>query len=523
MTTGVVWPIHIASLGDEACATIVYCHRGVHTVAIVVKATFAFVPEGEMLRVPTEPIAVAEEHYEHDPLQSVRVASDLVPYRPHADVLVRGFACTHRGRPAPWLTVRLQVIRGDTPVLDKQVVVHGAPDPASPGQRIPFMRAPLRWELAYGGDWSAENPVGSTEARIFDPRQWDRPAGFGAVARGWPVRQQRLGALDAERLHASWAEIPDEFPWAYFSAAPPDQCIPFVAGDEWILLEGMSPHHPRLRSRLPGAHAEARLYGLLPDPGLGQPVRLVADTLSIDADTRRCSVVWRGSFPIADLHRIRALKVLAGVAAGQPVAFPERCAPPEPDDDDVTTELAPRLLGALSGISPPPQAAVAEAAPQTAHTADLSPDLVAHLARAPATPFAQAPVAPADDGWGPGTVVLADEVMAALAAAPTMPFANRPPAFPPPVAPPAPAPAAHDAGSGVESPHAADPPADMPALATQAELPLPAPAPEELQALEAPIEADEQPLQAPGEAFLAGMEWAHGPRDDAPPMKVTKG
>jgi hypothetical protein len=513
MMTAVAWPIEIAPLGDEACATVAYCHRGLHMVAAVVKATFAFVPEGEMLRVPTEPIALTDEHYEHDPQQSVRVASDLVPYRPHADVLLRGFACTHRGRPAPWLTVRLQVMRGDTPVLDKQVLVHGAPDPTNLGRRIPFMRAPLRWELASGGPWSAENPVGSTEARIFDPLQWDRPVGFGAVARGWPVRQQRLGALDAERLHAPWAEIPDEFPWDYFSAAPPDQCIPFAAGDEWIVLDGMSPHHPCLRSRLPGAHAEARLYGSLPDPSLGQPIALVADTLSIDADTRRCSVVWRGSFPVPDLRRVRALRVLAGVAMRQPVAFPERCAPAEPDDDDVTTELAPGLLRALSGISPPPQAAVEEARPQAVHTAALSPDLVAQLSRAPATPFAQGLVAPIEEG--PGTVVLADDLMAALAAAPTMPFASSPPAAPVPPAPPAPDPATHAAASDVERHHAADLPVDLPED-SPAEQATPTPS-------EAPVESDEQPPRTLGEAFLAGARQTQGPRDAVPPTKVTKG
>jgi hypothetical protein len=89
--------------------------------------------------------------------------------------------------------------------------------------------------------------------------------------------------------------------------------------------------------------------------------------------------------------------------------------------------------------------------------------------------------------------MLSDDLMAALAAAPAMPFAN---------APPAPA-----VRSGVASSPTEDVPVDPPAPVVRAEPPEPDPA--------APIEDNGPPPRTLGEAFLAGMEWAHGTRNDA--------
>jgi len=64
------------------------------------------------------------------------------------------------------------------------------------------------------------------------------------------------------------------------------------------VLEGVHPDYPSIRTRLPSPRAYARVYSRM---SVGAPdwVQLAADTLHIEADDARCSIVWRGSFPTA--------------------------------------------------------------------------------------------------------------------------------------------------------------------------------------------------------------------------------
>src|SRR5205807_381472 len=116
-----------------------------------------------------------------------------------------------------------------------------------------------------------ENPVGvgadgAALPNVVDPADPRRPAGFGPISRAWPARKKLAGAGRRRMLEQRIAEIGDGFPWDYLQAAPPDQQIELLRGDEWIAVDGMHPSLPRLQTRLPGAralvHVHARQRGV---------------------------------------------------------------------------------------------------------------------------------------------------------------------------------------------------------------------------------------------------------------------
>jgi hypothetical protein len=331
------WPIEASSLGAATCGTVAFKTAGRVHVAIVVKATFAFVRDRPMVPVDPEPIAVTDQHLEQNPARSLIVAGDLAPYRPAADVTLHGHAVAFQGRPARSFQVRMMVAREGRTILDKPLFVRGSRDRSSASpEPVPFLKMPLVYELAARGIDPGDNPSGIPErpgstANILDPRRPGLPAGFGPIPEHWTARRATLGAMvDPRILRTSLPSFPEGFPWAFFHAAPEDQRIPFLQGDEWIALEGMHADTTRVTSALPGVRAVARVYGNKDDPPGGRPVQLAADTLSIDADRERCSVVWRGSFPIAGAADLGRLRVLGAVEiGGRGSAFPASLASPD--------------------------------------------------------------------------------------------------------------------------------------------------------------------------------------------------
>ncbi len=297
------WSVEIRPLGLAACRTLAWRYRGQLRVTAVLKATFSFV-QGEAMRLEEPDEIVAEDvHLDGDPSRCVVAASDLAPYRLVADVVLVGHAYVRRGVP-----VRLAVFH-DHALVDKRVVV--APD---------------------------------------DPADPTRALDLGPVAASSPARACLVGGLDPRAIGHGVLDVPSDFDWAYFQAAPSGQTTDFLRGDEWIRLEGLDPELPVVLTRLPGAAAAGRLYGLIE----GRPPTLAfrADHLHLDTDHRRCTVTWRASFSVASEAQLPRLAILAGVEiGGHPIRWPDSVpisvrapAPPPPDDDDfgmATIALAP--------------------------------------------------------------------------------------------------------------------------------------------------------------------------------------
>jgi uncharacterized protein YjbI with pentapeptide repeats len=326
MTVARAWAVRITPVGPVAVGAVAWRARGQLQLTLVVKATFDLIPDGEMALAAPGELARAEVHVGDNPMRSIRVPSDLALRLPGGEITFVGHAAAPAGQPVPVLPVRLAVQRAGEALVDKKLLVYG--DRAGGAPR-PFDRMPLAYEHAFGGIGWNDNPLGvglkggkRVEPPIHNvvaPDDPYRTAGFGPIGRAWPARKRLLGGFDRRKLDADVAELPDDFDFSYFHAAPPDQRCGFFRGGDLLVLEGLHARFNRLRTRLPDARALASVHGL----GLSAPVELTADTLRVDGDAMRCSVTWRAVVDVADPLLLAGLRVAAGLALpGAPIAWP---------------------------------------------------------------------------------------------------------------------------------------------------------------------------------------------------------
>jgi hypothetical protein len=388
------WPVAITPSGSAAVATVVWRRGGRLFVTVIVKATFALVANEPMVPVPPEAIFVKEQ--EGPPGFALRSADDLAPYLGQTDVTLLGHAVAARAPGLRAIPVRLGIARDGVVLLDRKLAVE-----------VP----------------QAQLAAGSGPLRVPIPQ-------MGPLSRSWPVRSRLLGAADPRALSGVFLEIPDPFDWRYFQAAPAEQRIAPLRGAEWLLLEGMHPTLARFTSRLPGLRGVARVLGRQPEPGAWRPLDLVLDAVWIDADRRRCSLTWRGHFPVGSDRELGSLAVIAGVEAAAQAPAAQVQAPLPAQRPSVVQ--APSAAHWPSAAQAPLPATAAEEDPLAGTIALEDVDLRAVE----------------DDDPLAGTLGLTEQTAAEIAARPAVPFhadAAPPPA---PAASPAPAALEHDPLAG---------------------------------------------------------------------------
>ncbi|WP_437800094.1 DUF2169 domain-containing protein [Sorangium sp. So ce693] len=315
----------IATTPGCAAAAIAWRHRGQLHATIVVKATFCLVPDGTMRRVEPERIVEHDVPHHDDPSSSTRITRDLAPHLTKVDVVLTGHAYAPSKAPARSVQVGLTVAGGGRTLLQKSLLVR---------HTAPFQRIPLVYERAFGGAGYADNPVGvgalpgEGEPNLVAPADPRRPACLGPIGGTWPSRRTLLGACQRANIEAPFAEIPDDFAWEYFQAAPPDQRLDRLRGGEWIVLDGVRPFVPRLATRVPRARGLASISGLTQHGIANGTLVLDVDTLRIDADEERCTLVWRGHLALPSRTALASMRVVASVEVeGEPLSWPESSTP----------------------------------------------------------------------------------------------------------------------------------------------------------------------------------------------------
>ncbi|MEZ4301221.1 MAG: DUF2169 domain-containing protein [Polyangiaceae bacterium] len=411
--------VQVVAVGASAAETVCWRMRGELRVTVIVKGCFELVADAPMRVLEPEEMLSAEVHHGRNPSRSVCLTSDLSPYLPKADVVLTGHACAPEGQTIEGIRVRLAVF-GERPLLDKSILVYG--DTSKTGTRQ-FDRIPLVYERAYGGIGVADNPFGcgadggAKMPNLVHPQDAGQVACFGPIGRSWPNRRKLLKNIDRKALEGPILEIPNGFDFAYFQAAPADQQIGHLQGNEWLVLEGMHPRAMQITSCLPAAIARARVYGL--GPGPGRSLALAADLLRVDADSLSCQVVWRGSFPLSDASLLDAITIHAGIeSAESPIVWPEAPEPRTPSIAAAPAPVAPPARGSSPGSAAAPpappsyrggQPPAAPPGPRDSHpeasgapstrrrtpaswdtTMEIPPDLEAQV-RSPAVPFRDGP------------------------------------------------------------------------------------------------------------------------------------
>lgn len=125
-----------------------------------------------------------------------------------------------------------------------------------------FTEMPLTWANTWGGPENPHNPLGcglkqdaSGTLRAPTVLALDglsqRPVCPGPMG-AWPCRMQGMGTYDNAWLQQRWPGVPDDFDWAFFNLAQPEQRLPGgLKGGEHLVLTHMHPRFPRLEVTAP--------------------------------------------------------------------------------------------------------------------------------------------------------------------------------------------------------------------------------------------------------------------------------
>jgi hypothetical protein len=259
----------------------------------------------------------------------------IAPIKRRPEVVVVGHAYAPAGMEVESVRVRLAV--GE---IDKTLQIVGDRWVSRDGSRsgpARFAKMPLEWQRAAGGPGTS-NPVGIAmgEGAELDARGRVRlpnlepvgmasttrpdafaPIGLGPLSPAWPPRRIKL-----HRHAATWDDarlierpLPEDFDFDYFGAAPSDQKLTELTGNERIVLEGVHPRFERLvtslRAVLPRATAAIHGVGV-------QDVPLRCDTLVIDTDRLLAILVWRGQVLLDHARREGVVVVVAEKDAPEP-------------------------------------------------------------------------------------------------------------------------------------------------------------------------------------------------------------
>lgn len=303
--------MHVVSTCSLPVASLLWQSQpSVWTLTVVCRATFLLRPGESVLAPDQEDPIEHDDHWNDDAGRSLRVAGDLVPMKPRADITLVGHAFAPGHAAVRSLVVRLFV--GE---LDKSIEVLGdrSFDPEGALHEGPlFSRMPLLYERAAGGP-DTSNPVGlrghvnaygritvpnlqSPGVLITSPSDYIEPVGFGPIAPGWPTRLEKLGrsAASGALLDVHSGPLPEDLDPSYFNHAPRDQQVQLLRDNERIVLEHLHPDHPRFVTNLPGVRPRATVER----QGTTQAVPLRCDTLWIDTDRALCTLTWRGQIPV---------------------------------------------------------------------------------------------------------------------------------------------------------------------------------------------------------------------------------
>ncbi len=393
-------PLTIVPRNPVACGSLLIRVGEELRAVVLVKATFSLAHERSAWPIEPEPLALVDEHVGGHPTNPLVAATDLTPPLPGAGVVFHATAHAPGGQPVSEMAVRVAVFQDGAAMLNKHLRVIG--DRSKGGEPTPFTRMPIVYERTAGGPAMATNPAGigasgGARPNIVDPARPDKPAGFGPIAPTWAPRAAPMRRFASAPREDEVTIFPADASFEPFHAAPADQRLEALRGDEWIVLDGLNAERARVQTQLPFARALAR-YEKRGAPGFAE-IPLVGDTLTVDTDRLTASVVWRGHLVVSSREEARALVVFAALEVPTlsidwpaPSAEPQR-APSKEWPDDIPDTTSERDVTAI-------RAAIAA---DWGHAADLerTAEIDERLAssaplpfRPGATPLVVAPLAP---------------------------------------------------------------------------------------------------------------------------------
>jgi hypothetical protein len=331
--------------------------------SVLVKATFRMDVRGAPAAAAAKQLPILKADVPYDPKNPespLQFESDLVPFKPRADIVLVGSAYAPRGQPTQALDVEIQVgathrvirVIGDRlwsfPTREQHAPICVGP--------TEFTEMPLTYDRAFGGidrhagldpqlprfrPWCAQNYAGrgfigaaSVDSihrtplpNLEDPNNpihnvasHPAPIGCGFFPRGNEPRSTYAGTYDEKWKAERAPELPEDFRFDYFNGAHPFlQVEGHLAGNEPVRLTNVAKNRPVLEFQLPGLRPVFTVSSHpwpsdAPAPDTDAPftVRQVIpklDTLVLIPDEGVFFLVWRGLIPIRDPGALEVAEV----------------------------------------------------------------------------------------------------------------------------------------------------------------------------------------------------------------------
>ncbi|KYF61292.1 hypothetical protein BE11_17155 [Sorangium cellulosum] len=332
---------------------------------LIVRAKFILEP-GAPLSLPEGHPVLAQETLrgdvfhddDHDQTGECLYPSDLVDFKPHADVMLLGTCHTPGKARMTECPVRFgvgswsKILR----VVGDRVWMDGLLGPAM-SDAVPFDRMPLGDRRSFGGPGHPLNPVGrghgtrelpnveGADDLLMSRSDRPAPAGFGPLSPNRPDRRAKVGKNYGKAYREKRAPYyADDFDWTFFNAARPDQWLPYLRGDEDLLFQNLHPDAEVFRSKLPGLRI--RVFANDAERGFRE-VPMHLDTLLADLDKGALFLTWRGLTEVTDDDLSRVTTLVASEPLDGP-ALPEAhyreiLARFEADPLEIEEQLTPEL------------------------------------------------------------------------------------------------------------------------------------------------------------------------------------
>lgn len=313
---------------------------GRECLVIVAKGSWRIPTQSEGLPqlITDNPLAIieADEYLGEPGLSPLKYENDFARFKGQCDVVMHACAYAGSGYQAKQVDVNLCIDEA----IDKSIRVQGPRQWQSAlglinmGESAYFERQPIHYGLAFGGvdstkserDKSAtylQNPVGTgyfphaprkeivgraapqletLKKRIRDTIGHYPAIAYGPIAKNYPERLKHAGTYDAYWSDNIRPLLPDDFDERFYQCAPLDQQMPYIKGGETVTLTNLMQNRRRVSFVLP----RQKLFMSYMKSGLNEvEIEAFADTLIIEPEENRFSIVWRGHIPIKNsIHEI---------------------------------------------------------------------------------------------------------------------------------------------------------------------------------------------------------------------------
>ena len=370
---------------------------GRDTRTVVVKGTFDLV-HGAPVQPRDDADFPSGDVFADEPLAStVLYPSDFAVHKPRVDVTLSGHAVAPGGR-ATEMEVRFRFGSADRG-FDRRLAIFG--DRAwdkrlAPGAPLAFDAMPLTWERAFGGPELPDNPVGlghvpvtegkpkaapgrlpnieDPKRRMTTPTATPRPQGVAAIPMLWRARWSKMGTYDDAWQSDRWPYFPADFDWCFFQAAPPEQQLDEVVGDETFTIAGVHPELAAIEGSLPGQRVRCFAQRTTERDGAFVEIPTRLDTIAFDTDAMKVNLVFRAVLDVSDddASEIAEVFVLVEPLGDPPASLDEAFA--RYRAEKALEEDAPSAKAANENASPaedaPPDEVVAKGAEVEARVRD---------------------------------------------------------------------------------------------------------------------------------------------------------